>query len=96
MAKSKDRAGNETAVVGGNAGPALRALVERIERLDAQRKSLGEDRKEILHEAKGMGFDTKVMNYVIKLRKMDKDDLDEFETLVEVYTRAIEGTAEDL
>ena len=48
-----------------------------------------EDIKEVYAEAKGTGFDTKVMRQLIKLRKMDKDDLDEQETLLDVYKRAI-------
>jgi uncharacterized protein (UPF0335 family) len=50
---------------------------------------LGEDIKEVYAEAKGTGFDTKIMRQIIRLRKRDKDDLDEEETLLEVYKRAL-------
>lgn len=88
--KADKKAGNELAVVGDNAGQRLRSLVERIERLEVDKKGIADDIKEVYVEAKGIGFDTKVVRHVIKLRKMNKDDLDELETLTEVYQRAIE------
>ena len=75
--------------VGGIAGDRLKSFVERIERLEEERRALGNDIKEVYAEAKGTGFDTKVMRQLIKLRKMDKDDLDEQETLLDIYKRAI-------
>lgn len=70
-------------------GERLRSFIERIERLQAEIASLRADIKEIKSEAKGTGFDVRVINYLIKLRKQDADDRDEFETLVEIYERAI-------
>ena len=67
----------------------LKAFVERIERLEEEKKALAEDIKEVYAEAKGTGFDTKIMRQLIRLRRMDKDDLDEQETLLDVYKRAI-------
>ena len=75
--------------VGGIAGDRLKSFIERIERLEEERKTLGADIKEVYAEAKGTGFDTKIMRQLIRLRKMDKDDLDEQETLLDVYKRAL-------
>lgn len=75
--------------VGGISGERLRSFVERIERLEEQRRSLSEDIKEIYSEAKSTGFDTKILRQVIKIRRMDKDDRDEAETLLDLYLRAL-------
>ena len=75
--------------VGGIAGERLRSFIERIERLEEERRTLGEDIKEVFAEAKGSGFDTKIMRQIIRIRKMDKDDLDEQETLLDIYKRAL-------
>jgi uncharacterized protein (UPF0335 family) len=57
--------------------------------LNEEKKALAEDIKEVFAEAKGTGFDTKIMREILKIRGMDKDDLDEQETLLEVYKRAL-------
>ena len=75
--------------VGGIAGDRLKSFIERIERLEEEKRALAEDIKEVFAEAKGTGFDTKIMRQIIKIRKMDKDDLDEQETLLDVYKRAL-------
>jgi len=75
--------------VGGIAGERLRSFIERIERLEEERRTLGEDIKEVFAEAKGNGFDAKIMRQIIKIRRMDKDDLDEQETLLDIYKRAL-------
>ena len=75
--------------VGGIAGDRLKSFVERIERLEEEKKTLQADIKEVYAEAKGTGFDTKIMRQLIRIRKMDKDDLDEQETLLDLYKRAI-------
>jgi len=75
--------------VGGIAGDRLKSFVERIERLEEERRTLGADIKEVYAEAKGTGFDTRIMRQVIRLRRMDKDDLDEQESLLDVYKRAL-------
>jgi len=67
----------------------LKSFIERVERLEEEKRALAEDIKEVYAEAKGTGFDTKIMRQLIRLRKMDKDDLDEQETLLDVYKRAI-------
>ena len=75
--------------VGGIAGDRLKSFVERIERLEEEKRALANDIKEVYAEAKGNGFDTKIMRQVIRLRRMDKDDLDEQETLLDIYRRAL-------
>jgi uncharacterized protein (UPF0335 family) len=75
--------------VGGVAGAQLKSLIERIERLEEEKRALGEDIKEVFAEAKGTGFDTKIMRQIIKIRKMDKDEHDEQESLLDLYMRAL-------
>jgi len=75
--------------VAGIAGDQLRSYIERIERLEEEKRALAEDIKEVFGEAKGTGFDTKIMRQIIRIRKMDKDDLDEQETLLDIYKRAL-------
>ncbi|MGP1254479.1 MAG: DUF2312 domain-containing protein [Kiloniellales bacterium] len=75
--------------VGGVAADRLKSFIERIERLEEERTALGADIREIFAEAKGTGFDTKIMRQVIKLRKMDHADRQEQEHLLELYKRAL-------
>lgn len=75
--------------VAGITGDRLRAFIERIERLREEIRALQDDVKEVKAEAKGSGFDVKVISYLIKLRSQDKDDREEFEALVDTYARAI-------
>jgi len=75
--------------VGGIAGDRLKSFIERIERLEEEKRTLSEDIKEVYAEAKGTGFDAKIMRQIIRLRRMDKDDLDEQESLLDVYKRAL-------
>jgi uncharacterized protein (UPF0335 family) len=67
----------------------LRSLVERIERLEEERKALGADIKDIFSEAKSAGFDVKVMRQLIRLRKQEPAEVDEQESLLDVYRRAL-------
>ena len=67
----------------------LRQFIERIERLDAEKKDLAEQQKEVMAEAKGRGYDTKVMRKLITMRKRDKDDIAEEEALLEMYKEAL-------
>lgn len=73
----------------GVAADRLRSLVERIERLNEERKGLGADIKDIFAEAKSAGFDTKTMRVLIKIREQDPAAVEERETLLEVYRRAL-------
>jgi uncharacterized protein (UPF0335 family) len=77
----------------GVAGNQLRAFVERIEHIEEEIKALNEGKKEIFDEAKGEGYDVKILKDVIRLRKQDKKDRDEHESLLDLYLHAIE-TAE--
>jgi len=74
---------------GGIAGKQLNSLVERIERLEEEKRALAADIKEVYAEAKGHGFDTKIMRKVIALRRRDPQDRDEEEALLETYLRAL-------
>ena len=79
-------AGDATSRVTAN---ELRQFVERIERLDAEKKDLAEQQKEVMAEAKARGYDTKVLRQVIALRKRDKDDIAEEEAVLEMYKEAL-------
>ncbi len=79
--------------VGGIAADRLKSFVERIERLEEEKKGLQEDVKEVYAEAKGTGFDTKIIRQIIRLRKMDKADRQEQEALLDLYKEAL-GMAE--
>ena len=67
----------------------LKAIIERIERLEEEKKALAEDIKDIYAEAKGNGFDVKILRKIIAIRKRDQEELDEEETMLEVYLRAL-------
>ena len=67
----------------------LRQFIERIERLDMEKKDLADQQKEVMAEAKARGYDTKVMRKVIALRKRDKDDIAEEEAVLEMYKQAL-------
>ncbi len=73
----------------GIAGDRIRSFVERIEQVEAELKELTEAKKEIFSEAKGEGFDVKILKEIIKLRKQDQDERDEHESLLDVYMRAM-------
>jgi uncharacterized protein (UPF0335 family) len=74
---------------GGIAGERLKSFIERIERLEEEKRALAEDIKEVYSEAKGVGFDVKTIRHIVKIRKMDQDDLDEQQALLDTYLRAI-------
>lgn len=76
--------------VGGIAVDRLRSLIERIERLEEEKKAIAGDIRDIFAEAKSAGFDVKVMREILKLRKMDAADRDEKERLLETYRKALE------
>lgn len=67
----------------------LRSFVERIERLEEEKAALAADIREVYSEAKGQGFDIKIMRQVIRLRKLETADLQEMEALLEVYRKAL-------
>ncbi|SLN51805.1 hypothetical protein ROA7450_02614 [Roseovarius albus] len=67
----------------------LRQFVERFERLEADKKDLAEQQKEVMAEAKSRGYDTKVLRKIVSLRKRDKDDIAEEEAVLELYKEAL-------
>ncbi len=75
--------------VGGIAGEQLRSFIERIERLEEEKRALSADIKDVYAEAKGNGFDVAIMRQIIRIRRMDQDDVDEQETLLDIYKRAL-------
>ena len=75
--------------VGGIAGDRLRSYIERIERLEAEKTALTSDIREIFSEAKGNGFDIKIMRQIVRLRRMDRQDRLEQEELLAIYQHAI-------
>ena len=77
--------------IGANAQGKLKSLVERIERLEEDRAAVGADLKKVYAEAKGEGFDTKIIRKVIRLRKQDAAKRQEEEALIELYITAIGG-----
>ena len=75
---------------GGIAAAKLKSFVERIERLETEKADLAADIREVYAEAKGNGFDTKIMRQVIKLRKMEEPDCKEQDELLDLYRAALE------
>ena len=71
-------------------GGKIRAFVERIENLDTEILELSEQKKEVFAEAKGGGFDVKILKEIIKLRKQDQEERDERESMLDLYMRAME------
>jgi uncharacterized protein (UPF0335 family) len=71
------------------AGDQLRAFVERIEHVDEEIKALTEDKRDIYAEAKGQGFDVKILREVIRVRKKDQKEREEEDSLLDVYLQAI-------
>jgi uncharacterized protein (UPF0335 family) len=67
----------------------LRALIERIERLEEEKKTIADDIKEVYAEAKGTGFDTKAVRTIIRLRKKDHAELLEEEAIIDLYKAAL-------
>jgi len=78
-----------TTDVGGIAAGQLRSFVERIERLEEEKEGLTSDIRDVYAEAKSSGFDTKIMRQLVRLRKMDRDDLAEQDEILELYRRAV-------
>jgi uncharacterized protein (UPF0335 family) len=74
---------------GGVAVDRLRSLVERIERLEEERKALSSDIKDIYGEAKSAGFDPKVLKQLIRIRKQEAAEVEEQETMLDIYRRAL-------
>lgn len=89
---ASDQLSNDTqdnAQWGNIAADRLRSLIERIERLEEERKALSSDIKDIYAESKSAGFDPKVIRKLISIRKQEPADVEEQETLLDVYRRAL-------
>ena len=87
---TKDMTGhNSGAAEGGIAADRLRSIIERVERLDEERKALQGDIKDIFSEAKSAGFDVKVVKQIIRMRKQEPAEVEEQETLLDIYRRAL-------
>lgn len=84
------------AKTGGIAAERLQQIVARIERLEEEKKAIADDIKEVYAEAKGAGFDTKILRQVVRLRKLDKAEWQEQEALLDLYLSAVgmKATAE--
>ena len=76
--------------VAGIAADRLKAFIERVERLEEEKKALTEDIREVYSEAKGAGFDTNIIRQIIRLRKLDTADRREMEEILAVYLRALD------
>lgn len=67
----------------------LRLLIERVERLEEEKKAISDDIKDVFTEAKAVGYDAKIMKQIIRLRKMQPDDRREMETILDLYKSAL-------
>jgi uncharacterized protein (UPF0335 family) len=67
----------------------LRLLIERIERLEEEKKGIGDDIKDVYAEAKATGYDAKIIRQIVRLRKMKPDDRREMEAVLETYKNAL-------
>ena len=74
---------------GGVAADQLRAFIERIERLEEEKKAISDDIKDVYAEAKGNGYDVKVMRQIVRLRKQDSNERQEMEALLDLYLHAL-------
>lgn len=75
--------------VGNIDSARLNSLIERIERLEEEKKGISDDIRDIFAEAKSAGFDVKIMREILKLRKMKVQEREELELLVETYSKAL-------
>ena len=67
----------------------LRQFIERFERLEAEKRDIADQQKEVMAEAKGRGYDTKVMRKLVALRKRDREEIAEEEAVLELYKEAL-------
>jgi uncharacterized protein (UPF0335 family) len=75
--------------VGGIAADRLRSIIERVERLEEEKKALSSDIKDIMAEAKSAGFDVKVIRQILRIRRQEPAEVEEQETLLDLYRRAL-------
>ena len=86
---------SEADVLTATAQGRLKSFIERVERLEEDKAAVANDMKEVFAEAKGEGFDVKILKEIIKLRKQDQDERDERESLLDLYMRAMETATEE-
>ena len=88
--KKKEEAPTPTNMANSQSGPEeLRSFIERWESLEADKKAITEDQKELMAEAKGRGYDTKIMRRVIAERKRDPEEVAEEESILDIYRTAL-------
>jgi uncharacterized protein (UPF0335 family) len=85
----EDQPDDDRAATGGIAADRLRSIIERVERLEEERKALASDIKDIFAEAKSAGFDVKVIRQIIRIRRQEPAEVEEQETLLDIYRRAL-------
>ena len=78
----------DTAGISGN---RILSFIERVEHIDEELKALTESKKEVFSEAKGEGFDVKVLKEILRMRKQDKHERDEQDSLLDLYMRSIQA-----
>jgi len=71
------------------AADQLKSIIERIERLEEEKRAIGDDIKDVYTEAKGNGFDTKALREIVRMRRQDPNERQEAETVLEVYMQAL-------
>lgn len=81
--------------IGNNAKEQLKAIIERIERLEEEKKTITEDIRDVYAEAKGNGYDVKALRTIVRMRKQDANERAEQETILETYLQAL-GMLADL
>jgi uncharacterized protein (UPF0335 family) len=79
----------------GIAGDRIRSFIERVEHIEEELKELNEGKKEVFAEAKGEGFDVKVLKEILKLRKQDQSERDEHESLLDLYVSAMQSAEKE-
>ncbi|MGX9392546.1 DUF2312 domain-containing protein [Nitrobacteraceae bacterium UC4446_H13] len=78
-----------TALVGDNAKAQLKSIIERIERLEEERKAISDDIRDVYAESKGSGFDVKALRTIVRMRKQDANERAEQETILETYLQTM-------
>jgi uncharacterized protein (UPF0335 family) len=86
---SKENLGERPMTKSGFAAGQLKSFIERVEHLEEEKAALTADIREVYSEAKGMGFDSKIMRQVVRLRRIDKSELQEQEAVLDLYLSAL-------
>lgn len=89
MANTSDKKPRPNDAAHAEAKDQLRSVVERIERLEEEKKTVADDIKDVYAEAKGMGFDTKALKRIIAERKRDREEVQEMELILDTYRAAL-------